>query len=53
MMDFYDYSWQYFPDTVISTVEYIIFYQGGTIDYGKSFPGPFSQSRAESEYKSE
>ena len=53
MMDFYDYSWKDFLDTFISTVEYIIFYQGGTIDYGTNFPGTFSQSRAESEYKSE
>ena len=49
-MDFSDPSWEDFPDTVISTVAYIIFYQGGPIDYGTHVPGPVSQSSAESEY---
>ena len=34
LMDFYDSSWQYFPDTGRSTGAYIIFYQGGPIDHG-------------------
>ena len=33
-MTFSDSSWKYFPDTGRSTVSYIIFYQGGPIDYG-------------------
>ena len=43
-MDFYDSSWQDCPDTVISTVEYIIFRQGGTIDHGTHVPVTVSQS---------
>ena len=42
-MAFYYPSWQYFPDTEISAGEYIIFYQGGTIDHGTHVPGPVSQ----------
>ena len=49
-MDFYDSSWKYCPDTGISTGAYIIFYQGGPIEYGTHVPGPVSQSSAESEY---
>ena len=47
---FSDSSWQYFPDTGISTWEYIIFYQGGPIDHDTHVPGPVSQSISESEY---
>ena len=46
LMDFSDSSWQDFPDTVRSTGEYIIFYQGGPIDYGTHVPGPVAQSSA-------
>ena len=49
LMDVYDYSWQ---DTGISTGAYIIFYQGGPIDYGTHVPGPVSKSSAESDYNS-
>ena len=49
-MAFYDSSWQDCPETGRSTGAYIIFYQGGTIDHGTNVPGPFSQSKAESEY---
>ena len=50
LMDFSDYSWQYFPNTVRSTGAYIIFYQGEKIDHGTYVPGPVAQSSAESEY---
>ena len=46
LMDFYDSSWQYFPDTRRSTEEYIIFYQGGPIDHDTHVPGPVAQSSA-------
>ena len=46
LMDFYDSSWKYFPDNGRSTVSYIIFYQGVTIDHGTHVPGPVSQSSA-------
>ena len=36
-------SWQCFPYTRRSTGEYIIFYQGGTIDHGTHVPGPVAQ----------
>ena len=49
-MDFYDSSWQDFPDTRRSTVAYIIFFQGGTIDHGTNVPGPVSQYSAEIQY---
>ena len=48
LMDFYDSSWQYFPDTGRSIGAYIIFYQGGPIDHGTHVPEPVSQSSAES-----
>ena len=51
LMDFSDSSWQGCPDTGISTVSYIIFYQGEPIDHGTRVPGPVDQSSAESEYK--
>ena len=50
LMAFSDSSWQYFPDTVIITGAYIIFYQGGPIDHGTHVPGPVAQSSAESDY---
>ena len=50
LMAFSDSSWQYCPDTGRSTGEYLIFYQGGPIDYGTHVPGPVAQSSAESEY---
>ena len=43
-------SWQYCPDTCISTGSYNIFYQGGSIDHGTHVPGQVAQSSAESEY---
>ena len=49
-MDFYDSSWQYFPDTGIITAAYMIFYQGGPIYHDTHVPGPVAQSSAESEY---
>ena len=50
LMDFYDSSWQDFPDTGRSTGAYIIYYQGGPIDHGTHVTGPVAQSSAESEY---
>ena len=49
-MDFSDSSWQDCPDTGISTGAYIIFYQGGPIDYVTHVPVPVAQYSAESEY---
>ena len=43
-------SCQDFSDTGRITWAYVIFYQGCTIDHGTHFPGPVSQSSAESEY---
>ena len=40
LIDFSDYSWQYFPNTGRSTGAYIIFYQGGTIDHVTHVPEP-------------
>ena len=45
-MTFSDYSWQDFPDNGRSTGAYIIFYQGGTIDYVTHVPRPVVQSSA-------
>ena len=53
LMDFSDPSWQDYPDTGISTGQYIIFYQGGPIDHVTHVPGQVAQSIAESEYNSE
>ena len=53
LMDFSDSIWQYCPDTGISTVAQIIFYQGGEIEHNTYVPGPVSQSSAESEYNAE
>ena len=44
LVTFSDSSWQDFPDTGRSTGEYIIFYQGGTIDHVTHVPVPVSQS---------
>ena len=49
-MDFSDSSWQDFLETGRSIGAYIIYYQGGPIDYGTHVPGPVAQSSAESEY---
>ena len=49
LMALSDSSWKDCPDTGRGTGEYIIFYQGGTIDHGKHVPGPVSKSSAESE----
>ena len=46
LMDLYDSSWQDCPDTVRITGEYIIFYQGGTIDHCTHVPVPIAQSSA-------
>ena len=43
LMAFYDSIWKYFPGTGISTVAYIIFDQGGTIDHVPHVPIPVSQ----------
>ena len=40
---FSDSSWKYFPDTFRSTVAYMTFYKGGTIDHGTHVPGPVDQ----------
>ena len=48
-MAFYDSSCQNCPDNGRSTLEYIIFYQGGPIDHVTHVPVPVSQSSAESE----
>ena len=50
LIDFYDSSCQYCPDTRRSTGAYIIFYQGGPIYHVTHVPGPVAQSSAESEY---
>ena len=47
---FYDSSSQDCPDTVRSTGEYIIFYQGSQIDDITHVPVPFYQSSADSDY---
>ena len=49
-MAFSDSSWQDCPDTGIITGAYVIFNQGGPIDYCTHVPGPVAQSSAESEY---
>ena len=46
LMGFSDSSQKYFPDTGISTGAYIVFYQGGPIDYGTHVPGPVDKSSA-------
>ena len=46
LMIFYDSSWQDFPDTVIITGAYIIFYKGGPIDHGTYVTIPIYQPSA-------
>ena len=46
LMDFSDSSWQYCPDTSITTGAYILFYQVGTIDHGTHVPVPVAQASA-------
>ena len=41
LMDFYDYSWQYCPDTGRITGAYIIFYQGGKLTMAHMFQDQF------------
>ena len=50
LMVFYDSSWKYCPETVRTTGEYIIFYQGGKIDHFTHVTGPVDQSSSESDY---
>ena len=50
LMVLYDSSFQDYIDTVRSTGAYIIFYQGGPIDYGTHDTGPVAQSIAEIGY---
>ena len=52
MVLFYDSGWQGCPDTVRSTVTYIIFYEGVPIDHVTPVPGPVAKSGSESEYNS-
>ena len=46
LMAFSDSSWKDCLDTGRSTVAYIIFCQGGTIDHGTHVPGLVAQSSA-------
>ena len=50
LMDLSDSNCKYFPDTGISTGEYIIFYQGGPIDHATHVTVTVAQSGAEIEY---
>ena len=52
LMAFYNSSCQYCPGTGRSTGSYVIFYQGGPIDYGTHVPGTVAKSSAESDYNS-
>ena len=52
LMTFSDSSWKYCPDTGRSTGSYIIFYQGGSIDYDTHVLGTFSQSSEDIDYNS-
>ena len=45
---FHYYIFQYCPDTVRTTGEYIVFYQCGIIDHRTNVPVPVAQSSAES-----
>ena len=49
LMDFYDSSQKYCPDTGRIIGAYIIFYQGGPIDHGTHVPVPVDKSSAESQ----
>ena len=44
LMYFSDSSWETFTDIGKSTREYILFYQGGTIDHGTHVLLPVAQS---------
>ena len=46
LMDFYDYSGKYCPDTERNIEASIIFYLGRTIDHGTHVPGPVAQTSA-------
>ena len=50
LMMFYDEIYQYCPDTVRSTVAYILFYQDVPIDNFTHVPDPVEQSSSDSEY---
>ena len=52
LMAFYDSSWKDCTDTSRITRAYIIFYQGGPIDYGTHVLVPVSHAGAESDYNS-
>ena len=49
-MVLYDYTWQYCPDTGISTGSYIVFNQVGLIDNCTHVTGPVYQSISERQY---
>ena len=49
-MVFYDPNWQNYPYTDTSTGEYIVFYQGVTIDHCTHVSGPVAQYSDEIEY---
>ena len=53
LIDFYDSSWKYCPDTGKITGSYITFYKGGPIDHVTHVPEPVVQSRVASEYNAE
>ena len=44
LMSFSDFIWKTCLDTGRTIVEYMIFYQGGTIEHGTHVPGTISQS---------
>ena len=52
LMAFSDSSWKDCPDNGISTGEYVLFYQVGSIDHGTHVPWPVYQLSEESEYNS-
>ena len=45
--------WKDCQDTIRSTEEYILFYQGEPIDHRAHVPGPVAKSSAKSEYNAE
>ena len=48
----HDSSWQDYPVTGESTASYVLFYQGGTVDYSTYVPSPVAMSSAEAECNS-
>ena len=50
LMALSDYSWQDCLENVRSTGEYMIFYQGGTIEHCTHVPVSVDQSSSESQY---